>query len=96
MITKVNAFLTSVGNIFKTKEEALREEREAVLKKFMLKKTISTNYLTNRNRSGYFDYCSDYETITSFVPDQETINQFLDNYDDIMLKLKEVDKNKDT
>lgn len=95
MITKVNAFLTSVGNIFKTKEEALREEREAVLKKFMLKKEIK-----------YSDYDVDMwgcypskrrsESIVHYVPDQETIKQFLDNYDDIMLKLKEVDKNKDT
>jgi len=92
MITKVNAFLTTVGNIFKTKEEALREEREAVLKKHMLKKTTTYNYdsdcygLYRPNKSS---------CVTTYVPDQETINQFLDNYDDIMLKLKEVDKNKD-
>lgn len=88
MITKVNAFLTTVGNIFKTKEEALREERENVLKKHMLKKVTET--ICDNWRRG------DYKTITTFVPDQDTINQFLDNYDDIMAKLKEVDKNKDT
>lgn len=92
MITKVNAFLTSVGNIFKTKEEALREEREAVLNKFILDKNI-------RTVDEDYGFCSSrykYKTITELIPNKETIKQFLDNYDDIMAKLKEVDKNKDT
>lgn len=93
MITKVNAFLTTVGNIFKSKEEAIREERETVLKKYMLKKEIKHSY-DKVNFYGCYDPRKS-TSVTHFVPDQETINQFLDNYDDIMLKLKEVDKNKD-
>lgn len=91
MISKVNAFLTSVGNIFKTKEEALREERETVLKKYMLKKITEISYDDYSRFMGNPKYTK----VTTSIPDQETINQFLDNYDDIMLKLKEVDKNKD-
>jgi hypothetical protein len=93
MITKVTGFLSSIGNIFKTKEEALRQERELILKKFMLKK--ETKYEYDYDRNCYSRHSGNCKSITTFVPDQETINQFLDNYDDIMAKLKEVDNSKD-
>lgn len=96
MITKITAFTTTIGNLFKTKEEVLRSERRDILGKFLTKETTVTEETHNIKDS----YCSPFDCYrpkykttytTKYVPDEKTIEAFLNNYDDIMIKLKEVD-----
>lgn len=82
MITKTSGFLSRVGNIFKSEEEAITENRQEILGKYLVRE--NTNY----------DWGNKTTTITKeIVKDHMAINNFVKYYDDIMRQLKEIDKN---
>lgn len=84
MITKSNGFLSRLGNIFKTEEEALTENRQEILGKYLVREHTDYEWNCKGGR----------DTVTkSIVKDNMAINNFIKYYDDVMRQLKELDKN---
>ena len=79
----------AVENLFKTKEEVLKQERRDILGKYLTKETIETEYTDYDCR--FMSYSPKKVKHTSYIPDEATINKFLSNYDEIMIKFKELD-----
>lgn len=85
MTTQTQGFLSSLGNIFKTKEEALNENRKAILAKYLIHERTDYEY-----GNSWFNRDNVTKTIKT-VPDNHSINNFLEYYNDVMSKLKEID-----
>lgn len=87
MISKIIAFTNAVGDLFKDKEAAIREERKKVLVKYLGEPIYSIDYCS------YGLYLDSKKKKVSYQ-DPAYINKFLDNYDDIIDKLLNIDAQK--